>query len=57
VEQRTSAKIAQILFTRLPKNEAQVDSLLAQGQMLAAQMSWEVVVKEQFLPALANIRP
>ena len=56
VEQRTSAQLAQTLFTRLPKTAQQLDRLMAQGQALAQQMRWEVVVKEQFLPALHNIR-
>lgn len=55
VERETSAQIAQTIFDRLPKTEQQVEQLLAQGQAIAQQMSWEVVVREQFLPALHHM--
>ena len=59
IEETNSATTAETLFNRLPKDGAQAAALLASGQSIARNMSWEIVVRDMFLPGLkrAAIRP
>lgn len=56
IEGRESWRIAQEVARRLPRDDQDRRRLLAQGQALAAGMSWEVVARDYFLPALARTR-
>lgn len=52
IEGNNSAATAATIFERLPKNEEEQMALLARGQAVAQQMSWEVVVDEYLLPGI-----
>ena len=52
VEANASRPAAQALDERLPRTEDAVAHLLEAGAAAAARMSWEVVVRDYFLPAL-----
>jgi hypothetical protein len=52
IEDGVCAKLAEELAKRLPKNDADRQRLLDQGQKLAPLMSWEAVVESDFLPAI-----
>jgi len=51
------ARVAQEILDRLPKNDAELDSLIYEGQQLARNMSWDVVVRKYLLNGLAQIAP
>lgn len=51
-----SRGVAEVLQSRLPRDEAQMARLLAQGQRVAEHMSWDVVAREYLLPALMRTR-
>jgi hypothetical protein len=52
IEGSNSGSAAQEVFDRLPKNGADSASLLDTGQTIAANMSWDVVARDMFLPGL-----
>ncbi|MCG3180177.1 MAG: hypothetical protein BIFFINMI_02534 [Phycisphaerae bacterium] len=52
VERKVSARVAETLVGRLPVDDAAREALLASGYELARQMSWDVVARDYFLPAL-----
>ena len=52
IEGANSAKAAQAIFDRLPMDGAEIATLLAGGQAIAHRMSWDVVVRDMFLPGL-----
>lgn len=52
IEQNNSAMTAATIFERLPKNDADLQTLLERGQAIAQQMSWEVVANDYLLPGL-----
>jgi hypothetical protein len=52
LEFRNSLRVAQGIAARLPQDDADRVALLAEGQRVAAGMSWEVVARDLFLPAL-----
>ncbi|MEX1018921.1 MAG: hypothetical protein WDZ49_04645, partial [Litorilinea sp.] len=56
IEHHNSLGAAQQIFARLPRTDAAADRLIESGQALAGQMSWDVVVREFFLPGLAHAR-
>jgi hypothetical protein len=56
IEYNNSRIAAQQIFARLPRHEGDAARLLESGQALAAQMSWDVVIREFFLPGLENAR-
>lgn len=56
IEARQSWEVAQKIADRLPKNDDERQRLLDEGQRVACGMSWDVVVEEHFLPALARAR-
>lgn len=56
IEHHNSQAAADAIFARLPRTPEDEARLLETGQALAAQMSWDVVVREFFLPGLANAR-
>jgi hypothetical protein len=55
IEANNSAATAETILARLPANQAQLETLLAQGQEAARRMSWEVVVQDYLLPGLQKI--
>jgi hypothetical protein len=54
VEQRAAHEAARAIIERLPRGDAEKDALIDSGYLLAQQMSWEVVAREQLLPALTS---
>jgi len=55
VEARRSQQVAQLVFERLPRDEAGTAHLLETGQNVARAMGWNVVVRDYLLPALAKL--
>jgi hypothetical protein len=56
IEFRESGAVAQTILARLPHDYDDRARLLASGQALASSMSWQVVARDYFLPALARCR-
>lgn len=54
IEARTSYLVAQQIAQRLPKDGDDFGRLLEEGQQVVSGMSWEVVVQQYLLPALAR---
>ncbi len=53
IELENSRDIAAKLLGRLPRKPRDVADMLREGYAIASQMSWEVVVKDYFLPNLS----
>jgi len=52
IEHHVSERIAGAILQNLPQNHDQIQSLVNQGSELAAQMSWDAICRNYFLPAL-----
>lgn len=52
IEAENSRDIAAKLLGRLPRKPRDVEDMIQSGYEIASQMSWEVVVKDYFLPGL-----
>jgi len=52
IEVENSRDIAAKLLGRLPRKPRDVEDIIKEGYEIASQMSWEVVVKDYFLPGL-----
>jgi hypothetical protein len=52
IEGNNSERAAHMLLARMPQNDEQAQALLESGCAAAHEMSWEVVVRDYFLPAL-----
>ena len=52
IEMENSKDIAAKLLGRLPRKPRDVEDMLRDGYNIASRMSWEVVVKDYFLPGL-----
>jgi hypothetical protein len=52
IEANESERVAMQICSRLPKNEAEVESMIQTGYELAGNMSWDIVVKNYLLHAL-----
>ena len=52
---RNSHIAAQQIFERLPQDNTGMAALLESGQAVAGRMSWDVVVTDYLLPALAKL--
>ena len=46
--------MAQAIVERLPRSDAEKEALIDGGYLLAQHMSWEVVAREQLLPAITS---
>ncbi len=55
IEAVEGARVAQEVLDRLPKSDAELDSLICEGHRLAHNMSWDVVVRKYLLNDLARI--
>ncbi|MFZ2149224.1 MAG: hypothetical protein WAV28_18585 [Sedimentisphaerales bacterium] len=55
IEAGESEKVAMQICSRLPKNEAEIESMVQTGYELAKKMSWDVVVKNYLLSSLQSI--
>jgi len=55
IEAGESEKVAMQICSRLPKNEAEIESMIQTGYELARNMSWDVVVKNYLLSSLQKI--
>jgi hypothetical protein len=55
IEASISEKVAMQICSRLPKNEAEIESMLLTGYELAKDMNWDVVVNNYLLRSLRNI--
>jgi glycosyltransferase involved in cell wall biosynthesis len=56
-EAREGARVAKEVLDRLPKNDAESESLLREGYRLAHSMSWDVVVRKYLLNDLSRVTP
>ena len=52
VEHHAAREVAQAIIQRLPRNELEKNALIEAGYLLAQRMSWDVVAREQLLPAI-----
>jgi len=52
IEASQSEKVAMQICSRLPKNEAELESMIETGYDLAKNMSWDVVVRNYLLPTV-----
>jgi len=52
IEARESERIAKEIIARLPKNEAEIESMIQTGYELAKNMSWDVLVRNYLLASL-----
>jgi hypothetical protein len=52
VEKKVAAELADNIYRLLPRQEKDRKRLLTLGYRYARQMSWEVVSRDYFLPAL-----
>ncbi len=50
-----SERVAMQICSRLPKNEAEVESMIQSGYELAKEMNWDKVVKEYLLRGLKSV--
>ncbi len=55
IEASESEKVAMQICSRLPKNEAEIESMIQTGYELAKNMSWDVVVKNYLLSSLQSV--
>jgi glycogen synthase len=55
IEAGESEKVAMQICSRLPKNQAEVESMIQTGYELAKKMSWDVVVKNYLLSSLQSV--
>ncbi len=55
IEASESDKVAMQICSRLPKNEAEIESMIQSGYELAKNMSWDIVVKDYLLNSLQKI--
>jgi len=55
IEAGESEKVAMQICSRLPKNEAEFESMIQTGYELAKNMSWDVVVKNYLLSSLQSV--
>jgi len=55
IEAGESEKVAMQICSRLPKNEADIESMIQTGYELAKNMSWDVVVKNYLLSSLQSV--
>jgi glycosyltransferase involved in cell wall biosynthesis len=55
IEERLSGKLAEQIYDRLPKDENQMQRLIQSGYELAAQMSWQRVVRDYLLVSLRKM--
>jgi hypothetical protein len=54
VEKTEARSLAGRILKQLPNNDCERKELLAQGRTLSKRMSWQVVVDDYLLPALAR---
>jgi glycogen synthase len=55
IEAGESEKVAMQICSRLPKDEAEIKSMIQTGYELAKNMSWDVVVKNYLLNSLKSV--
>jgi hypothetical protein len=53
-EAAESTRVAAEIIGRLPKNEAELETVISEGHRLACNMSWDVVVRKYLLSDLAQ---
>jgi hypothetical protein len=55
IEATESEKVAMQICSRLPKNEAEIESMIQSGYELAKKMSWDIVVRDYLMKSLQKI--
>lgn len=55
IEAATARKVAMVLAERLPRTPEAANTLLENGFALAQRMSWDVVVRDYLIPAMAAL--
>ncbi|MHC4104515.1 MAG: hypothetical protein ACYSR9_06215, partial [Planctomycetota bacterium] len=54
IETNESERVAMQICSRLPKNEAEIESMVKTGYDLARNMSWDIVVKNYLLRGMQS---
>jgi glycosyltransferase involved in cell wall biosynthesis len=52
IERRNSLEVAERIFQNLPRTPEQMEEMIRSGYRIGSRMSWDVVVKDYFLPGL-----
>jgi glycosyltransferase involved in cell wall biosynthesis len=55
IEASESEKVAMQICSRLPKNEADIESMIQTGYELAKRMSWDIVVQDYLISSLQKM--
>ena len=55
IEQAEAERVAMQICSRLPKNDADIESMINTGYALAKDMSWDTVVNNYLLPSLQKV--
>jgi len=55
IEAKESERVAMQICSRLPKNQAEIESMVQTGYELAKNMSWDVVVRNYLLSSLQSV--
>jgi hypothetical protein len=55
IEANESERVAMQICSRLPKNKAEVESMIQTGYNIAKNMSWDVVIKNYLLRGLQSV--
>ncbi|OHB66781.1 MAG: hypothetical protein A2Y76_11385 [Planctomycetes bacterium RBG_13_60_9] len=55
IEAQEGARVAQEVLDRLPKSDAEMESMIREGCRLARNMSWDVVVRKYLLDDLSRV--
>jgi hypothetical protein len=55
IEALESTRVAEQILARLPRGDADLQTLIQEGHQLACNMSWDVVVKKYLLDDLAHL--
>ncbi len=55
IEAAEGARIAKEILERLPKSDAELESMIHEGYCLACKMSWDMVVREYLLNDLVRV--
>lgn len=57
IENGQAAHVAEAIHKLLPRSQEEIERLLTVGQTVAENMSWDVVIRDYFLPALESAQP
>ena len=55
IEARQAKRIAKELLDKLPRNQADIESLLNSGSQIAQKITWQNILQDYFLPAIEKL--